>query len=262
MLIDSHCHLDRVELKPYGGDFDAMMQATRGEGSVGRMLCVGIDLESYPEMRRLIDPYPEVDVSVGVHPNHTEGAEATFDRLIELADDPRNVAIGETGLDYFRSEGDLVWQHERFRVHIAAARACGKPLIIHTRDAREDTIRILREEGADAVGGVLHCFTESWEMAEQGLDLGFHVSFSGIVTFRSAADLREVARRIPADRLLIETDSPYLAPVPHRGRSNEPRYVGHVADCIAELRGMDAEAIGALTAANYLRLFKPEGASA
>ncbi|MFD2110908.1 TatD family hydrolase [Thiorhodococcus fuscus] len=256
MLVDSHCHLDRVDLKTHAGDFDVMMRACR-EAGIGRMLCVGIDLESYSEMRRLIDPYPEVDVSVGVHPNHEDGIQATFERLVELAEDARNVAIGETGLDYFRSEGDLVWQHERFRVHIAAARACGKPLIIHTRDAREDTVRILREEGADAVGGVLHCFTESWEMAKQGLDLGFYVSFSGILTFRNAADLREVARQVPLDRLLIETDSPYLAPVPHRGRPNEPRYVQHVADCIAEIRGMDRDEVAALTAENYLRLFRP-----
>jgi TatD DNase family protein len=165
------------------------------------------------------------------------------------------VAIGETGLDYYHGRGDLGWQRERFRVHIAAARACHKPLIIHTRDAREDTIRILREEQAQDVGGVLHCFTETLEMAEQGMDLGFYVSFSGIVTFRNAADLREVARRVPVDRLLIETDSPYLAPVPHRGKPNEPRLVPHVAACIAELRGLSVEALAALTSANYVRLF-------
>ncbi|HYN76344.1 MAG TPA: TatD family hydrolase, partial [Lamprocystis sp. (in: g-proteobacteria)] len=232
MYVDSHCHLDRVNLTPYDGDFGRLMAATAAAG-VTRMLCVSIDLPRYPAMRALVDPYPQVAVSVGVHPNEgaQSGPEPTFETLVALAADPRNVAIGETGLDYFRSQGDQPWQQARFRTHIAAARACSKPLIIHTRDARDDTIRILREEGAGAVGGVLHCFTEDWGMAKQGLDLGFYVSFSGIVTFKTAAPLREVARQVPLDRLLIETDSPYLAPIPHRGKPNEPRYVSHVAAC-------------------------------
>ncbi len=254
MLVDSHCHLDRVDLSDYGGNFAAMMAAS-AEAGVGAMLCVSIGLGQYPSMRRLVDPYSNVAVSVGVHPNEDEGPEPSVDELMSLAADPRNVAIGETGLDYFRSSGDLEWQRERFRTHIAAARGCGKPLIIHTREAREDTIRILREEGARDVGGVLHCFTESWEMARQGLDLGFYVSFSGIVTFRNAAELREVARKVPLERLLIETDAPYLAPVPHRGKSNEPRLVTHVAECIGELRGLDHDELAATTAENCFRLF-------
>ena len=263
MLVDSHCHLDRVDLKRYDGDFGRLMDATR-EAGVSHMLCVSIDLNAYPAMRALVDPYPNVSVSVGVHPNQAPDEpghiEPDIERLRALAEDPRNVAIGETGLDYFYHgqgdcKADIDWQRERFRLHIAAARACGKPLIIHTRDAREDTIAILREEGARDTGGVLHCFTETWEMAKAGLDLGLYVSFSGIVTFKNAADLREVAARVPLDRLLIETDSPYLAPVPHRGKPNEPRLVAHVAECIAGLRGLSVDALAAVTRENYGRLF-------
>ena len=256
MLVDSHCHLDRVSLKAYDKDFDAFMTATLASG-VGHLLCVAIDLEHYPKMRALVDPYPQVSVSVGVHPNEVHRREPEPDELVALAADPRNVAIGETGLDYYRSEGDLAWQHQRFRHHIAAARACGKPLIIHTREARADTLRLLREEGAQEVGGVLHCFTEDWDMARQALDLGFYISFSGIVTFPGADDLRQVATRVPLDRLLIETDSPYLTPVPHRGRPNEPRHVIHVADCVAQLRGQDREELVAATGENFRRLFQP-----
>ncbi len=254
MLVDSHCHLDRVSLKPYDDDFDRLMTDTRSAG-VGHMLCVSIDLEHYPRMRALIDPYPQVSVSVGVHPNEEDRREPTPEELVELAADPRNVAIGETGLDYFRSEGGLDWQQQRFRTHIAAARQCNKPLIIHTRDAREDTIRILRDEQAKDVGGVLHCFTESWEMAKQGMDLGFFISFSGIVTFKNAAELQDVARQVPLDRMLIETDSPYLSPVPYRGKPNEPRYVSHVAQCIADLRGIDVGELIDITGRNFFRLF-------
>ncbi|MBK1719476.1 TatD family hydrolase [Thiocystis violacea] len=254
MLIDSHCHLDRVDLKRHGGDFDRMMRGC-AEAGVVRMLCVAIDLDHYPAMRRLVDPYPTVDLSVGVHPNEDGGIEPSVERLVDLASDPRVVAIGETGLDYYRLEGDPSGQQDRFRTHIAAARICRKPLIIHTREAREDTIRLLREEGADETGGVLHCFTETWEMARQGLDLGFFVSFSGILTFKSAEALREVARQVPLDRLLIETDSPYLAPVPYRGKSNEPSYLGRIAACLGEIRGLDPEQVAAVTQDNYRRLF-------
>jgi TatD DNase family protein len=255
MLVDSHCHLDRVDLKPYAGDFAAFMAATAAAG-VGRMLCVSIDLEHYPAMRDLVDPFPQVAVSVGVHPNEDAGRDPSPDELVALACDPRNVAIGETGLDYYRSQGDVTWQQERFRSHIAAARACGKPLIIHTRAARADTIRILKEEQARDVGGVMHCFTEDWDTAAAALDLGFYISFSGIVTFNGAADLREVAVRVPLDRLLVETDAPYLAPVPHRGKGNEPRFVSHVADCIAGLRGMTTQAVAGLTGSNFSTLFR------
>jgi TatD DNase family protein len=255
MLVDSHCHLDRVSLKPYDGDFDRFMRETSAAG-VDHMLCVSIDLEHLPRMRSLVDPYPQVSVSVGVHPNEQHRRDPTPQELIELADAPRNVAIGETGLDYYRSTGDLDWQHRRFRNHIAAARACGKPLIVHTREARDDTIRILTEEGARDAGGVMHCFTETWDMASRALDLGFYISFSGIVTFGNASELREVAARVPLERLLIETDCPYLTPAPHRGKPNEPRFVAHVADCIAGLRGMDADELAAVTRDNFFRLFK------
>lgn len=256
MLVDSHCHLDRVSLKAYDKDFGRFMAETLASG-VGRMLCVNIDLEHYPKMRALVEPYPQVSVSVGVHPNEVNRHEPEVEELVALAADPRNVAIGETGLDYYRSEGDLAWQHQRFRNHIAAAKACGKPLIIHTREARADTIRILREEGAREVGGVLHCFTEDWDMASQALDLGFYISFSGIITFAGADELRQVATRLPLDRMLIETDSPYLTPVPHRGRPNEPKYVTHVAQCIAELRGLETDKLVSATYDNFLRLFNP-----
>jgi len=255
MLVDSHCHLDRVDLKPYGGEFARLMAETAAAG-VGRMLCVCIDLEHYPGMRALVDPFPQVVVSVGVHPNEEGVQDPGPDELVALAADPRNVAIGETGLDYYRSEGDTTWQQERFRNHIAAARACGKPLIIHTRAARGDTIRIMAEAQARDAGGVMHCFTEDWATAKAALDLGFYISFSGILTFKTAADLREVAARVPLDRLLIETDSPYLAPIPHRGRPNEPRYVSHVAECVGGLRGMATEAVADLTAANFTALFR------
>ncbi len=254
MLVDSHCHLDRVDLSPHGGDFSAFVQATRDAG-VGHMLCVSIDLESYPDMLTLVEPYPDISVSAGVHPNDQDRHEPTVKELLELAAQPKNVAIGETGLDFFRSEGDLGWQKDRFRTHIRAAIASGKPLIIHTRDAREDTLKIMAEENARDAGGVLHCFTENWEMAKAALDMGFYISFSGIVTFNNAAELREVAAQVPLDRLLIETDSPYLAPVPHRGKPNEPRHVRHVAEKVAEVRNMDVEELIERTGENFFRLF-------
>jgi TatD DNase family protein len=255
MLVDSHCHLDRVDLAPYAGDFARLVADTAAAG-VGRMLCVSIDLEHYPAMRALVDPFPQVAVSVGVHPNEDEGRDPTPDELVALAGDPRNVAIGETGLDYYRTDGDLTWQQERFRNHIAAARSCGKPLIIHTRAARADAIRIMHDAQARDAGGVMHCFTEDWDTARAALDLGFYISFSGILTFKSAADLREVAARVPLDRLLIETDAPYLAPIPHRGKPNEPRYLSHVAECIAGLRGLPVDAVADLTSANFSALFR------
>jgi len=255
MLVDSHCHLDRVDLKPYAGDFLRFMEETRAAG-VGHMLCVSIDLEHYPGMRTLVEPYPQIFVSVGVHPNEQKRRDPSPDELAELARDPRNLAIGETGLDYYRSTGDLGWQHQRFRSHIAAAKDCGKPLIVHTRNAREDTLRILKEEDARDAGGVLHCFTETWEMAREALDLGFYISFSGIVTFNTAENLREVAVKVPLDRLLIETDCPYLTPEPHRGRPNEPKFVAAVAQCIAGLRGVTTEELAAVTRDNFFSLFR------
>lgn len=256
MLIDTHCHLDRIDLTPYGGDFAAFMAATRAAG-VTQLLCAGITLEDYPQMRALVDPYPEVVVAVGVHPNEHGCREPQSGEIERLAADPRVVAIGETGLD--GHHGEIRNQEGRFRQHIAAARACGKPLVVHSRAARSETIRILREEHAHDVGGIMHCFTEDWEMARQALDLGFYLSFSGIVTFKNAAALREVARRAPAERLLIETDAPYLAPVPHRGKPNEPRWLVYVAALLATVRGITPEELGALTSANFARLFAGAG---
>ena len=254
MLVDSHCHLDRVDLTPYHGDFAGLIEACR-EAGVAHMLCVSIDLESYPAMLALVEDYPEVSVSVGVHPNDFDRREPGIEELVALAGHPKNVAIGETGLDYFHGKGELDWQRERFRNHIRAARQANKPLIIHTRDARDDTIAIMREEQARDVGGVMHCFTESWEMAKAALDLDFYISFSGIVTFKNAAALRDVAARVPDERILIETDSPYLAPVPFRGKPNEPRYVGKVAEAVAAVRGVSTEAVARQSRENFFRLF-------
>lgn len=254
MLIDSHCHLDRLDLKPYGGDFDRFVAETRASG-IDHMLSVSITMEKWVGMWDLVAPHEDISVSVGVHPNESECHEPTVEELVERAASPRVVAIGETGLDYFRSEGDLEWQHQRFRTHIRAARACGKPLIIHTREAKEDTLRILREEGAEQVGGVLHCFTEDWETARQALDLNFYISFSGIVTFRNAATIQEAARRVSADRYLVETDSPYLAPIPHRGKPNYPHLVRHIAQFVADLRGITLDDVAEQSSRNYWELF-------
>lgn len=260
MLVDSHCHLDRVDLKHVDGRFDELISSTRAAG-IGHMLCVCIDLESYPAMRALIEPYDGISVSAGVHPNEQQRREPEAGELEAMvAADPRIVAIGETGLDYHYNEGDLGWQQDRFRHHIRAAKACARPLIIHTREAREDTIDIMREEGAEQAGGVMHCFTENWDMAKAALDMGFYISFSGIITFKNAAELRDVATRVPMDRLLIETDSPYLAPVPHRGKPNQPRYVAHVAEKIGELKGLAAEVVAEQTEANFFRLFSTAAA--
>ncbi len=254
MLVDSHCHLDRLDLAPYDGSFGKLM-VTIAEAGIGHLLCVSIDLESYPAMLRLVEPYDFISTSVGVHPNDGERRDPEPGELEALAAHPKNVAIGETGLDYFRSNGDLDWQRERFRRHIQAARACNRPLIIHTRAAKEDTIAIMRSEQARDAGGVMHCFTEDWEMAKQALDMGFYISFSGIVTFKSAVELKEVARKVPQERLLIETDSPYLAPVPYRGKPNVPQYVARVAECIAQLRQLDSERVAEISTNNFFTLF-------
>ncbi len=262
LLVDSHCHLDRLDLSAFDSDFAAFKARTREQG-IGHMLCVAINLEQYPAMTALVAGYDDVSITVGVHPNEQDGRDPDADELAALAGHPKNVAIGETGLDYFRSEGDLEWQRERFRRHIAAAKQVRKPLVIHTRAAAADTIRILREEGAAAVGGVMHCFAEDWDTAKAALDLGFFISFSGIITFNSAKSLREVAARVPLERILVETDAPYLAPVPHRGRANLPAYVRHVAERLAEVKGESLERITASTTEAYLRLFGlPESAAA
>jgi len=224
MLIDSHCHLDRIDLAPYQNDFACFMHEA-ANSQIEHLLCIAIDLEAYPAMLDLVTPYPQISVTVGVHPNVQDGQDPSVEELIALGQPDKVIGIGETGLDYFRSEGDLSWQHQRFRNHINAAKALKKPLIIHTREAKHDTLRMLEEEGASEVGGIIHCFTEDWEFAKKALDLNFYISFSGIVTFNSAKEIQEVAKKVPADRFLIETDSPYLAPVPFRGRPNYPTYV-------------------------------------
>jgi len=253
-LVDSHCHLDMIDLAPHGGELGTVLDYAREQG-VCHMLCVSIDMEALPAMLRLIEPLTNVSASVGVHPNGQHGVEPEVDDLVRLSRLPKVVAIGETGLDYFRVEGRPEWQRDRFRRHIAAARLARKPLIVHSRDAFNDTVRILGDEGAADAGGVMHCFTGNWIQARKVLDLGFDVSFSGIVTFNSARDIREAATQVPLDRLLIETDSPYLAPVPHRGRSNQPGYVRHVAECIAKLRGISVEEVAEATTANFQRRF-------
>lgn len=260
MLIDSHCHLDRLDLSRYPQGLGQALEEARSH-QVGHFLCVSISLEAYPAMRELIEPYPDVSVSVGVHPTDDVSIEPTVEAILDFTDDSRVVAIGETGLDYYygKGEADQERQRERFQTHIEAARACGKPLIIHTRDAREDTLALLREGQAESVGGILHCFTETWEMAKAALEMGFYISFSGIVTFRNADALREVARRVPSDRILIETDSPYLAPVPKRGKPNEPAYVRYVAQSLAETRGEAVESLIAASTENFHRLFPSTG---
>jgi TatD DNase family protein len=253
MLVDSHCHLDFPELQ---GDLPAVLARMKDNG-VGHALTISTTLATFPAVRRVADAGANVWCSAGVHPDEQRDArEATVEELVAMADDPKVVAIGETGLDYFRVEGDTEWQRERFRTHIRAARASGKPLVIHTREAAEDTLRIMREEGAREAGGVMHCFTETFEVAEAAMALGFHISFSGIVTFKNAQPLKEVARRVPLERMLVETDSPYLAPVPHRGKSNQPAYVRHVAEEIARLRGIEFDEVARRTTENFFRLFR------
>ena len=259
-LTDTHCHLDRIDLTPWNGEFAQFMQAARS-ADLGWMLCVAIDLDSYPAMCELAAPYPEIAVSVGVHPNEEPELSPTLEQLIELGAHSRVVAIGETGLDYYRTEPGAAWQIERFCTHIEAARQLNKPLIIHTREARDDTLRVLEEQGARDCGGVMHCFVEDWATAKRALDLGFYISFSGVLTYKSADELREVAKTIPADRLLIETDSPYLAPVPQRGRPNIPLYVRHVAEQLAVLRGWTLEETAQRTYENARALFKFDSVS-
>ncbi len=254
MLIDSHCHLDRLDLTPFNGQFSDFMAEVKQE-NIEKLVCISITLEAYPAMCQLVSDHDSVFVTVGVHPTEQEGAEPSIDILTEYGQQDRVIGIGETGLDYFRCEGDMTWQQERFRTHIRAAKQLNKPLIVHTRNAKEDTLRILKEESAEEVGGVLHCFTEDWDMAKSALDLNFYISFSGIVTFKNAQQVHEVARKIPEDRFLIETDAPYLAPVPYRGKPNYPLYLKHVADRMAELKGLSVNKIADLSTQNFYQLF-------
>jgi TatD DNase family protein len=256
MLVDTHCHLDRLDLAPYGGSIEGVLMAAQAQ-DVGHFLCVSINLEEYPAMLEIAESHEQVSASVGLHPNERGGHDPEIDELARYAQHPKVIAIGETGLDYFRSEGDLAWQRDRFRRHIAAAKESGKPLIIHSRDASEDTLHILDEESAGDIGGVMHCFTGDWKMAKRAMDLNFYISFSGIVTFRNARELQEVAVKMPAERMLVETDSPYLAPVPHRGKPNYPALVRHVAEFVAELRGETYGQVAEVTTRNFIRLFRP-----
>lgn len=255
LLVDSHCHLDRLDLSKYPNGLDGALDAARDQG-VGHFLNVSIDMENYQVIRAMAEKYPEISISVGVHPNETDGKEPTVEQLVTEAQHSKVVAIGETGLDFFRTEGDQEWQRQRFRNHIEAAKQTNKPLIIHMRDATEATLQMMKDEGADKVGGVMHCFVEDWPIAQRALDLGFYISFSGIVTFNSAKKLQEVARLMPLDKMLVETDSPYLAPVPFRGKPNEPAYVSHVAQFVADQREMTLQELGEATSKNFFTLFK------
>lgn len=252
MLVDSHCHLNFPELASNLPEIFANME----KNGVGLALCVSVNLPDFHEIISLAETYPQLYASVGVHPDYEDEEEPTVEKLAELANHPKVIAIGETGLDYFRLKGDLEWQRGRFRNHIRAAKLCGKPLIIHTREAAADTLRIMEEEGAASVGGVMHCFTESLEVAERAIALGFYISFSGIVTFKKALQVKEVAKNIPLDRVLVETDSPYLAPATFRGKTNQPAYVKHVAEEVARLRGISEEELTEATTRNFMRLFK------
>jgi TatD DNase family protein len=251
MLVDSHCHLDFPDFQDR---FPQVLERMASAG-VGCAMCISVTLEEFPAVLRLAESHKHLFATAGVHPDYPDVREVTEAELVRLADHPRVVAIGETGLDYYRLTGDLEWQRERFRTHIRAARTAGKPLVIHTRSAAEDTLRIMREEGAERVGGVMHCFTETLDVARAAVDMGFCISFSGILTFKSAAALRDVAAALPLDRILVETDAPYLAPVPFRGKTNEPAFVRHVAEGLASVRGVDLDTIAAATTGNFFRTF-------
>lgn len=253
-LVDSHCHLDQLDLSAHNGKLDNALDAAN-QNDVKHMLCVCITLDEFPKMMEIVKHRKNISASVGLHPNEEVTKEPTVDELITLANHPKIIAIGETGLDYYRSQGDTEWQRERFRNHIGAAKKTKNPLIVHSRQAKEDTLKIIRDEHASEVAGVLHCFTEDWDMAKRALDLNFYISFSGIVTFKNATQIQEVAKKMPRDKILIETDSPYLAPVPYRGKTNEPAYVRHVAEFLAELRGEDFEKFAETTTENFFKLF-------
>jgi TatD DNase family protein len=255
MFIDSHCHLDFPEFQTRLSEVLANMVAAK----VKNALCVSVDLPDFPNVLKLAEDYPHLYASVGVHPDYEDTPEPSFEFLVETAKHPKIIAIGETGLDYYRmgdrSYESMEWQRERFRVHIRAAIASDKPLIIHTRSASVDTLKILKEEGADRIGGVMHCFTESLEVANAAMELGFYISFSGIVTFKSAKDLQETCRQVPLDRMLIETDSPYLAPIPYRGKTNEPAWVAQVGKFVASLKGVSVENLANQTSENFFKCF-------
>ena len=254
-IVDSHCHINFDEL--YQKLPDVLSNAKQND--VSHMLCVSVNLEDFPQVKNLADKYQHIFASVGVHPCYEDVKEPSVEELIEVGSDDNIVAIGETGLDYFRIENkDMTWQRDRFKRHISAAKTLNKPLIIHTRSAADDTMRILKEEGADQCRGVMHCFAEDWDVAQKALDLGFYISFSGIVTFKSATNVQEVARKCPIDRILVETDAPYLAPVPLRGKLNEPANVRHTAQYVADLKGIPLEELAQQTTNNFFELFPAE----
>lgn len=258
MLVDSHCHLDRLDLAPYAGSLDRALDFARQEG-IGHFLCVCIDMENYADVLEIAERYADVNASVGLHPTEVVEDEPSIEDFISKGQHKKIVAVGETGLDYYHENTSPTLQQARFRRHIHAAKALNKPLIVHSRSAKEDTIRILTEENASQVGGVLHCFTEDWEMAEKAIALNFYISFSGIVTFQNALTLKEVAKKVSIERILIETDSPYLAPKPYRGKPNQPAYVRYVAEEIALLRGISFETVAEKTTENFFRLFRCGG---
>jgi TatD DNase family protein len=251
MLVDSHCHLDFPD---FSHRIDQVLDSMR-DARVAAALCIGVSLEGLPGILALAERYANLYASTGVHPEQQDCTEPDVAELVRLAGHPRILGIGETGLDYYWHKDRPEWQRTRFRTHIQAAKLAGKPLIVHTRDAAEDTLQIMKEEGADKVGGVMHCFTETVSVAERALSMGFHISFSGIVTFKNAKQVKDVARQVPLDRILVETDAPYLAPSPHRGQVNEPAYVRHVAEEIARLKGVDIGEVEQITTANFCSLF-------
>lgn len=251
MFIDSHCHINFPE---FADDIDGVISRMR-DAQVTHAMCISVTYPEWPSVVALAERYENIYATAGVHPDYEDIEEPSVESLLSRALHPKVRAIGETGLDYYRLQGDLEWQRDRFRTHIRAARECAKPLVIHTRSASEDTLRIMREEKAHEAGGVMHCFTETWDVAQAAMDMGFYISFSGIVSFKSAKELQAVARQVPLDRMLIETDAPYLAPVPYRGKRNEPSYVKEVANAIATLRGVSIEEIANATSANFKRAF-------
>lgn len=256
MFVDSHCHLDFPE---YANQVPTLLERMKA-AKVTHAMCISVDMPDFPNVLALAEAYENLFATVGTHPDYEDTPEPTEDQLVELANHPKILAIGETGLDYYRigdrTYAQMEWQRERFRTHIRAAKRANKPLIIHTRSASEDTIRILKEEGANQVAGVMHCFTETWDVAQAAMELGFYISFSGIVTFKNAKELQETCKKVPLDRMLIETDAPFLAPIPHRGKTNEPAWVSHVGEFIANLRGISVEEVAQATTHNFKTLFK------
>lgn len=257
MLVDSHCHLNFIDLADFNQDLSQLLAQAK-DNQVEHMLCVCVELSDYPQLQQIAAQYPNISISVGVHPNSEMDDPVTAEQLIALAQHPQCIAIGETGLDYYRTETPDAQelQRQRFRAHIQTAIATSKPLIIHTRQAAEDTLKVMAEENAQNIGGVMHCFAEDLDIAHRAMDLNFYISFSGIVTFKNAVTLQEVAKSIPLDRILIETDSPYLAPVPFRGKQNHPALVKYVAQAIADLRGLSYDEVAKATTENFYRCFK------